>query len=100
MVLILIAVTVYIVFTGYSYYHTSLEDRFYHENHELLKPNGLIGSWHGNYRIHFHGVRGIDLHAAKKDEISGTGGQIEALAGVPHFSVYPGSHSGAFSYLL
>ncbi len=43
MVLILIAVTTYIVYSGYSYYNTSLEERFYHTDHELLKPNGLLG---------------------------------------------------------
>ena len=43
MVLILIAVSLYLVYFGYSYYHTSLEERFYHADHELLKPNGLLG---------------------------------------------------------
>jgi hypothetical protein len=43
MVLILISVTLYLVYNGYSYYHTSLEERFYHPDHELLKPNGLLG---------------------------------------------------------
>ena len=43
MILILIAVTVYLSYSGYSYYNTSLEERFYHTNHELLKPNGLLG---------------------------------------------------------
>ena len=43
MVLIVIAVAAFIVYNGYSYYNTSLEERFYHNNHELLKPNGLLG---------------------------------------------------------
>ena len=43
MVLILIAVILYIVYSGYSYYNTSLEERFYHADHEILKPNGLLG---------------------------------------------------------
>jgi hypothetical protein len=36
-------VTVYLIYGGYSYYNTSLEERFYHADHELLKPNGLLG---------------------------------------------------------
>ncbi len=43
MVLILIGVTLTLIYSGYSYYNTSLEERFYHTNHELLKPNGLLG---------------------------------------------------------
>jgi hypothetical protein len=43
MVLLLVVVTVYLVYGGYSYYNTSLEERFYHPNHDLLKPNGLLG---------------------------------------------------------
>lgn len=43
MVVIIIAASLSLVYTGYSYYQTSLEERFYHTNHELLKPNGLLG---------------------------------------------------------
>lgn len=43
MVLVLILVTAYLIYSGYSYYNTSLEERFYHADHELLKPNGLLG---------------------------------------------------------
>ncbi len=41
--LILILVTVFLIYRGLSYYNTSLEERFYHADHELLKPNGLLG---------------------------------------------------------
>jgi hypothetical protein len=43
MVLILLTASLYLIYTGYSYYQTSLEDRFYHPGHELLKPNGILG---------------------------------------------------------
>lgn len=43
MVLIVIAVFCYLSFTGYSYYSTSLEERFYHPKHEWFKPSGLFG---------------------------------------------------------
>jgi hypothetical protein len=43
MVLILIATIGYLIYSGYAYYGTSLEERFYHLDHENLKPNGLLG---------------------------------------------------------
>lgn len=39
-----VAVTAAILaFTGYSYYATGLEDRFFHADNEVLKPSGLVG---------------------------------------------------------
>jgi hypothetical protein len=43
MVLIVIIVTAYLAYTGYSYYHTPLEERFYHPYHNWFKPSGLFG---------------------------------------------------------
>lgn len=43
MVLIVIAVTVYLAYTGYSYYGISLEERFYHPQHNWFKPSGAFG---------------------------------------------------------
>jgi len=40
---IVVGVTLYLSYTGLSYYTTSLEERFYHEDHKWLKPNGLFG---------------------------------------------------------
>jgi len=34
---------VFLVVQGSSYYGTSLEERFYHDNHKMLKPSGAIG---------------------------------------------------------
>ena len=46
-IFILVAITVatlaYLSYLGYSYYQTSLEERFYHEQHDLLKPSGILG---------------------------------------------------------
>jgi len=65
MVLVLIAVTVYLVYNGYSYYGTSLEERFYHADHELLKPNGLLG--HGMGIIgSFSMVSGVSIYMLRK----------------------------------
>ncbi|HMQ63807.1 MAG TPA: hypothetical protein PKE06_24195 [Flavilitoribacter sp.] len=36
-------VTIYLFSRGVSYYDTSLEERFYHPDHALLKPSGIMG---------------------------------------------------------
>lgn len=43
MVLIVLAVTAYLAYTGYSYYTISLEERFYHPQHNWFKPSGAFG---------------------------------------------------------
>lgn len=40
---IVVAVTVYLAYTGYSYYQTPLEERFYHPKHDWFKPSGDFG---------------------------------------------------------
>ncbi len=65
MFLILIAVILYIVYSGYSYYNTSLEERFYHADHEILKPNGLLG--HGMGIIgSISMVAGVSIYMLRK----------------------------------
>ncbi len=43
MVLITIVVTLYLFYTGYSYYNTPLEERFYHPRHSWFKSSGIYG---------------------------------------------------------
>jgi len=43
MALIVIGVIVFLGYTGYSYYTTALEERFYHPRHHWFKPSGLFG---------------------------------------------------------
>jgi len=43
MVLIVVIVTAYLAYTGYTYYHTPLLERFYHPRHNWFKPSGLYG---------------------------------------------------------
>jgi hypothetical protein len=42
-VLITFLVLIYLTYSGFSYYNTILEERFFHSDHELLKPSGPIG---------------------------------------------------------
>lgn len=43
MSLAVILVTIYLAYTGYSYYQTPLEERFYHPKHDWFKPSGAYG---------------------------------------------------------
>ena len=43
MVTFVIFVTIYLGYTGYEYYMTPLEERFYHDRHDWFKPSGMYG---------------------------------------------------------
>ena len=43
MVAITLVVTAYLFYTGFSYYNTALEERFYHPRHNWFKPSGIYG---------------------------------------------------------
>ena len=49
LILVLIAalITVYLGYNGYSYYLSGIEDRFFHPDHQLLKPSGVWGHGFG-----------------------------------------------------
>jgi hypothetical protein len=40
---IVVGVTIYLALHGSDYYVTSLEERFYHQDHQNLKPSGMYG---------------------------------------------------------
>ena len=40
---IIVLTTISLFILGFPYYHTSLTERFYHSDHDLYKPSGLIG---------------------------------------------------------
>ena len=43
MVLITLLATIYLLYIGYTYYSTPLEERFYHAQHNWFKPSGTYG---------------------------------------------------------
>jgi len=43
MVFTVLVVTAYLTYTGYSYYGSPLEERFYHPRHDWFKPSGAFG---------------------------------------------------------
>ncbi|HEY9220308.1 MAG TPA: hypothetical protein VIO43_01890 [Lutibacter sp.] len=65
MVLITFTVTIYLIYVGYSYYNTSLEERFYHPNHAWFKSSGIYGQGLGilgTFMILF----GVSIYIARK----------------------------------
>jgi len=65
MVVITIITTIYLVYTGYTYYNTSLEERFYHTHHYWFKPSGIYGQGLGilgTFMITF----GVAIYIARK----------------------------------
>ena len=65
MVLIIMTVTLYLIFTGYEYYNTPLEERFYHPHHAWFKPSGAFGlglGIIGTFMILF----GVSIYIARK----------------------------------
>lgn len=43
MVIVTMGITAYIAYTGYEYYSTPLEERYYLSTHDWFKPSGLFG---------------------------------------------------------
>lgn len=65
MVIIVVAVTAYLAYSGYSYYNISLEERFYHPQHDWFKPSGAFGHGLGivgTFMILF----GVSIYIARK----------------------------------
>lgn len=65
MVVIVLLVTAYCSYVGYSYYNTLLEERFYHPNHAWFKPSGAYGHGLGilgTFLILF----GVTIYIARK----------------------------------
>lgn len=49
LVIVTIVVTTFLIWLGFDYYQTPLDERFYHPNYEQLKASGLIGHGLGIY---------------------------------------------------
>jgi len=65
MVVIILVTTFYLIYTGYTYYSTSLEERFYHPHHNWFKPSGVYGQGLGilgTLMITF----GVSIYIARK----------------------------------
>ena len=47
LVIIVLFSLIILTYKGLSYYRTSIEDRFYHPDNNLLKPSGTLGHGFG-----------------------------------------------------
>jgi hypothetical protein len=47
MTTIVLGVTAYLSYSGYAYYQTPIEERFYQADHSMLKPSGPFGHGYG-----------------------------------------------------
>jgi len=65
MTLIVIAVLVYLVYNGFTFYNTSLEERFYHPDYDSLKPSGIWGHGLGIFGTLFM-VIGVSVYMMRK----------------------------------
>jgi len=65
MVFIVVGAAIYLALTGYSYYNITLEERFYHPQHDWFKPSGAFGHGLGivgTFMILF----GVSIYIARK----------------------------------
>jgi len=44
---IVFATLIFLIYRGLNYYQTGIEDRFYHIDHDALKPSGILGHGYG-----------------------------------------------------
>jgi len=65
MVVIILITTIYLIYTGYTYYNTPLEERFYHSQHNWFKPSGIYGQGLGIVGT-FMIVFGVAIYIARK----------------------------------
>lgn len=45
--LIVLILFIYLLYSGISFYNTSIEERFFHPDYKMLKPSGLFGHGYG-----------------------------------------------------
>ena len=65
LVTIVILTLIALIYNGTSYYRTSIEERFYHRDNNLLKPSGVLGHGFGIFGS-FLMVTGVAIYMARK----------------------------------
>jgi hypothetical protein len=64
-VVLAFSLVVYLIAEGASYYGTSLEERFYHDDHQMLKPSGPVGHGPGIFGT-FCMIIGVSSYMTRK----------------------------------
>jgi hypothetical protein len=65
LVFIVLVTFIALIYNGISYYRTSIEDRFYHPDNNILKPSGTLGHGFGIVGS-FLIVAGVGIYMARK----------------------------------
>jgi len=58
-------VLIFLIYQGVNYYNTSIEERFYHPDHTILKPSGALGHGMGIFGSLFM-IIGVSSYMARK----------------------------------
>ena len=62
---IIFAFLVFLIYRGLDYYQIGIEDRFYHEDHNTLKPSGVLGHAYGIFGSLFMAL-GVSSYMMRK----------------------------------
>lgn len=65
LVVIVLLSLIFLSYSGYTYYRTGIEERFFHPDHESLKPSGVLGHGMGIIGSLFMLV-GVTIYIARK----------------------------------
>ena len=87
LVAIVFLTLIILFYMGISYYRISLDERFYHPAHNLLKPSGIIGHGMGILGSLLMLI-GIITYMARKRYRFLSWRIVETLARISHFSLY------------
>ena len=90
--LIGISVLALLTLNGYNYYTTPVEERFFNQSHDFLKPSGVLGHGVGIIGTLMM-IFGVALYMIRKRVK-----KLFNMAGVPHISLHCWSSSGIVSY--
>jgi hypothetical protein len=63
--IVVIAAFTLIIYIGFSYYNVSVEERFFHPDHLILKPSGVLGHGLGIFGSLFM-IIGVSFYMARK----------------------------------
>ncbi len=98
MSVIVVLTLIALIYFGLQYYNTSLEERFYHPDHDLLKPSGALGHGLGILGSLLM-IIGVSIYMARKRfHWMLRLGKLGQWLRVSHIPVYVRTDHGAFSY--
>ena len=98
--IVVVAAFAIIIYMGFSYYKISMEERFFHPDHLILKPSGVLGPWNGNSWLFVYDPWRFPVYGKKKVQDIFPDWYSKTLARISYFSMYTWTDPGTFSYFL